>query len=120
MNATYSGWRGSFMVAINQLLCLDQYFSVGGALRHIEFDPTPGTLNCADFPASVSTADPVPAPPGRDRHRPTRETRAEKPPGRRGRCGIRAWSLGRSRLLPRQMRPGFLGRQPATEGLRSQ
>ena len=56
MNATYSGWRGSVMVAINELLAWDQYFAVGGALRHIEFDPTPGTLNCADFPASVSTA----------------------------------------------------------------
>jgi N-methylhydantoinase B len=56
MNATYSGWRGSIMVAINELLCWDQYFACGGALRHIEFDPTPGTLNCANFPASVSTA----------------------------------------------------------------
>ena len=56
MNATYSGWRGSVMVALNQLLCWDQYFSVGGALRHVEFNPTPGTLNCASFPASVSTA----------------------------------------------------------------
>ncbi len=56
MNATYSGWRGSVMVAINELLAWDQYFAVGGALRHIEFDPTPGTLNCADYPASVSTA----------------------------------------------------------------
>ncbi|MGI9607301.1 MAG: hydantoinase B/oxoprolinase family protein [Acidimicrobiales bacterium] len=56
MNATYSGWRGSIMVAINELLCWDQYFAVGGALRHIEFDPTPGTFNCANFPASVSTA----------------------------------------------------------------
>jgi N-methylhydantoinase B len=56
MNATYSGWRGSIMVALNQLLCWDQYFSVGGALRHVDFDPTPGTLNCASFPASVSTA----------------------------------------------------------------
>ena len=56
MNATYSGWRGSIMVAINELLSWDQYFACGGALRHIEFDPTPGTLNCAEFPASVSTA----------------------------------------------------------------
>jgi N-methylhydantoinase B len=56
INATYSGWRGSMLVALNELLCWDQYFSVGGALRHCEFDPTPGTLNCADFPASVSTA----------------------------------------------------------------
>ena len=56
MNATYSGWRGSIMVAINELLCWDQYFACGGALRHIEFDPTPGTFNCANYPASVSTA----------------------------------------------------------------
>ena len=56
MNATYSGWRGSIMVALNELLCWDQYFAVGGALRHVTFDPTPGTLNCANYPASVSTA----------------------------------------------------------------
>ena len=56
MNATYSGWRGAIMVAVTELLCWDQYFAVGGALRHILFDPTPGPLNCADFPASVSTA----------------------------------------------------------------
>jgi N-methylhydantoinase B len=56
MNATFSGWRGSIMVALNQLLCWDQYFAIGGALRHVQFDPTPGTMNCANFPASVSTA----------------------------------------------------------------
>ena len=56
MNATYSGWRGSILVAINQLLCWEQYFSIGGALRHVDFDPSPGTFNCATFPASVSTA----------------------------------------------------------------
>jgi N-methylhydantoinase B len=56
INATYSGWRGAVMVALNELLCWDQYYAVGGALRHVEFNPTPGTLNCADFPASVSTA----------------------------------------------------------------
>ena len=56
MNATYSGWRGSIMVAINELLCWDQNFAIGGALRHIDFDPTPGTFTCAQHPASVSTA----------------------------------------------------------------
>jgi len=56
INATYSGWRGAIMVAVNELLCWEQYYAVGGALRHIDFNPTPGTLNCADFPASVSTA----------------------------------------------------------------
>ena len=56
MNSTYSGWRGAIMVALNQLLCWDQYFAIGGALRHVDFDPTPGTFTCATFPASVSTA----------------------------------------------------------------
>ena len=56
MNATYSGWRGSQIVAINQLLCWDQNFAPGGALRHIEFNPTLGTFTCARHPASVSTA----------------------------------------------------------------
>src|SRR3989441_11385794 len=60
MNATYSGWRGAIMVAFNQLLCWDQYFSIGGALRPVEFDPTPGAFNCANFPASGSPA-PIPA-----------------------------------------------------------
>ncbi|MGA1068775.1 MAG: hydantoinase B/oxoprolinase family protein, partial [Burkholderiaceae bacterium] len=46
----------SIMVALNQLLCWDQYFAIGGALRHVEFNPTLGTMNCATFPASVSTA----------------------------------------------------------------
>jgi N-methylhydantoinase B len=44
------------MVALNELMCWEQYYAVGGALRHVDFNPTPGTLNCADFPASVSTA----------------------------------------------------------------
>jgi N-methylhydantoinase B len=56
MNCTYSGWRGSIMVVLNQLLCWEQYFAIGGALRHVTFNPTMGTLNCANFPASVSTA----------------------------------------------------------------
>ena len=56
MNATYSGWRGSQIVAINQLLCWDQHFAPAGALRHIDFDPTLGTFTCARHPASVSTA----------------------------------------------------------------
>jgi N-methylhydantoinase B len=55
INATYSGWRGAIMVALNELLCWDQYYAVGGALRHVDFNPTPGR-STARFPASVSTA----------------------------------------------------------------
>src|SRR3989449_6617262 len=35
INTTYSGLRGSIMTAINELLCWDQLYAVGGALRHI-------------------------------------------------------------------------------------
>lgn len=56
MNCTFAAWRGGLMVALNQLLCWDQYFAIGGALRHVTFDPTPGTINCANYPASVSSA----------------------------------------------------------------
>lgn len=56
MNCAFAAWRGGLMVVLNQLLCWDQYFAIGGALRHVRFDPTPGTINCANYPASVSSA----------------------------------------------------------------
>lgn len=56
INTTYSGWRGSLMTAINELLCWDQLYAIGGALRHIEFRPAIGAFTCATHPASVSTA----------------------------------------------------------------
>jgi N-methylhydantoinase B len=56
INTTYSGWRGSLMTAINELLCWDQLYAIGGALRHIEFQPSLGCFTSATHPASVSTA----------------------------------------------------------------
>jgi N-methylhydantoinase B len=56
INTTYSGWRGSILTAINELLCWDQLYAIGGALRHIEFRPALGAFTCATHPASVSTA----------------------------------------------------------------
>src|SRR2546427_5279197 len=56
INTTYSGWRGSIMTAINELLCWDQLYAIGGALRHIEFRPAPRAVTSATHPASVSTA----------------------------------------------------------------
>jgi N-methylhydantoinase B len=34
----------------------DQLFAYGGPMRHIKFEPTPGTMTCARFPAAVSCA----------------------------------------------------------------
>src|SRR5262249_39224495 len=56
INTTYSGWRGSIMSRINELLCWDQLYAIGGALRHIEFQPALGVFTSATHPASVSTA----------------------------------------------------------------
>ena len=56
INTTYSGWRGSILTALNELLCWDQLYAIGGALRHIEFRPALGAFTCATHPASVSTA----------------------------------------------------------------
>lgn len=56
LNATYAGWRGGILSVVNPLLCFDSLFAIGGALRHIRFEPEPGTLGCATYPASVSNA----------------------------------------------------------------
>jgi len=56
INTTYSGWRGSILTAVNELLCWDQLYAIGGALRHIEFRPALGAFTSATHPASVSTA----------------------------------------------------------------
>ena len=56
INTTYSGWRGSILTAVNELLCWDQLYAIGGALRHIQFRPALGAFTCATHPASVSTA----------------------------------------------------------------
>ncbi|HZO07202.1 MAG TPA: hydantoinase B/oxoprolinase family protein, partial [Solirubrobacterales bacterium] len=54
LNATYGTWRGSVATALNSTLAHDQLFAIGGAMRHVHFDPTPHTLNCASYPSSVS------------------------------------------------------------------
>ncbi|MFI5283282.1 MAG: hydantoinase B/oxoprolinase family protein [Candidatus Dormibacterales bacterium] len=59
LNNTVLGWRGGIMTAINQIFLFDQMCAIGGGLRHIHFDHTPGLITCADFPASVSCAPPT-------------------------------------------------------------
>src|SRR4029078_13259644 len=56
INAPYSGWRGAIMVAPNELMCWEQYYAVGGALRHVDFNPQPSTRTCRAVPASLATA----------------------------------------------------------------
>lgn len=50
----FVAWKGAIVEAIAPTFLHDQLFAVGGALRHLDFRPTPGTLTCARYPAAVS------------------------------------------------------------------
>lgn len=56
LNCTTVGWRGAIASMICAQMLFDQMFVVEGAYRHMAFNPTPGTLTCATFPAAVSAA----------------------------------------------------------------
>lgn len=54
LNTGYVGWKGAITAGIIPLLTFDQHFAIGGGLRHVTFDPTPGTITCATWPSSMS------------------------------------------------------------------
>lgn len=54
INVTYAGLSGAFLAALTASLTADLAGAYGGVYRRVHFDPTPGTLSCADFPAAVS------------------------------------------------------------------
>lgn len=56
INITYAGLVGSFLSVLAASLVPDLAGAHGGIHRRVHFDPTPGTLSCADFPAAVSPA----------------------------------------------------------------
>lgn len=53
-SCTYNGWRSAVLCAASSLLAWDQRYCPAGVGDHIEFEPTPGVLNCATYPAAVS------------------------------------------------------------------
>lgn len=53
-NFVFTGFAGSVMGVTAVTMLTEQMFSLGGAERQIDFDPTPGLLTCADYPAPVS------------------------------------------------------------------
>jgi N-methylhydantoinase B len=55
VNCTYGAWRSALICAASTLLAYDQMYCPAGVLAHMQFDPTPGTLNCATHPAAVTT-----------------------------------------------------------------
>lgn len=54
INLTYIAWRGAIQAVILPFFLHDQMYAIGGALRRIRFEPTPGTVTVANFPAAVS------------------------------------------------------------------
>lgn len=54
INMTQIAWRGAIQSVILPFFLYDSLYAIGGALRHIRFETTPGTLTVADFPAAVS------------------------------------------------------------------
>jgi N-methylhydantoinase B len=53
-NFVFTGFKGSTLAVIAVTALYEQMFALGGAERQIDFDPTPGLLTCADYPAPVS------------------------------------------------------------------
>lgn len=56
INNTIVGFKGSIMTGLIGAFLHDQLFAYGGPMRHIRFEPTPGTMTCARYPAAVSCA----------------------------------------------------------------
>jgi N-methylhydantoinase B len=56
INVAYAGLVGAFFAAFTASLTSDLAGAYGGVYRRVHFDPVPGTLSCADFPAAVSPA----------------------------------------------------------------
>jgi N-methylhydantoinase B len=54
INVTYAGLVGAFLAALTASMTPDLAGAYGGVYRRVHFEPVPGTLSCADFPAAVS------------------------------------------------------------------
>jgi N-methylhydantoinase B len=56
LSTTAGGWRSAILSALGPLLCWDQMYAVGGAMRQVGFAPVPGSIVSASHPASVSNS----------------------------------------------------------------
>jgi N-methylhydantoinase B len=54
INITFVAFAGAVLAALTQSMVSDLAGAYGGVYRRVKFNPKPGTLNCADFPAAVS------------------------------------------------------------------
>jgi N-methylhydantoinase B len=56
LNIGFATWRSGILTAVNPMMCHDLLYATGGPLRHMRFEPIPGTVLCANRPASTSNA----------------------------------------------------------------
>lgn len=56
INIAYAALIGAFLSTLTASMTADLGGAYGGVYRRVKFNPTPGTLSCADFPAAVSPA----------------------------------------------------------------
>jgi N-methylhydantoinase B len=54
INVTFVAFAGAFLGALAAEMVSDLAGAYGGIYRRVIFNPVPGTLSCADFPAAVS------------------------------------------------------------------
>ncbi len=53
-SSAYGSWRSGVIVAVGSFLGWDQLLCNAGALDHVSFEPTPGTLSVATYPAATT------------------------------------------------------------------
>jgi N-methylhydantoinase B len=54
-NGAYHSFRSGALAAAGTLLAWDQLYTPGGVLNHLQFEPVPGTMTVATYPAAVTT-----------------------------------------------------------------
>lgn len=54
IGTVFNSFCGSVLGVLSTSMLYEQLFAVGGATRQITYDPTPGLITCADYPAAVS------------------------------------------------------------------
>jgi N-methylhydantoinase B len=54
INITFAAWRGGILSVIGPFFCSNLLYAIGGPLRRMDFEPTPGVITSASYPAAVS------------------------------------------------------------------
>jgi len=54
INITFAAWRGGILSVVGPFFCSNMLYAIGGPLRHMDFEPTPGVITSASYPAAVS------------------------------------------------------------------